>query len=172
MLPNNNRFLISSIKRRTAQLMASCPEFEVFTMAERQLLEWIEDVGYRASLFRDEDYLLMSDLQDRLKQGDSECRLWALAYVDLWFCSNFHGVHWQKLIRLNPRNVRHAIQAALYVWWASGSDGVLELAHLLDESNCWNEASEYLEELRSAKKWEWWLGELMRIKERSKQTLA
>jgi hypothetical protein len=144
----------ASIKKRTASISATCPGFEVFEVTEGKVLACIEKVGFQS--FSGPDDVVMDQLREELEKQHSEDAQWALAYIDLWNCSNFHGTYWRGLVWRDRRNIRFAIQAALYVWWSSGSDGSAALAGLIQDCSCTAEAKEYLQRLGEKSELDWW----------------
>jgi len=146
---------LTSVKERTATLSSSCFGFEVFEVTESKLLECIPELDSQS--FSGPDYVVMDQLREELEWRRSDHALWALAYIDLWHCSNFHGAYWQELVQRDGRNIRFSIQAALYVWWSSGSDSSAALARVIQNCICWAEAREYLEGLRRRSEWAWWV---------------
>ena len=136
---------LASVREGTATLSATCPGFEVFEVAESKLLGCIRDLGFQS--FSGPDYVVMHRLREELERRRSDDALWALVYIDLWNCSNFHGVYWRELVLRDRRNIRLAIQAALYVRWESGSDSSAALTALIEKCSCRPEAQEYLETL-------------------------
>jgi hypothetical protein len=103
----------------------------------------------------------MHRLREALEKHGSEKAAWALAYIDLWYCTNFHRLYWGRLVQRDRRNIRFAIQAALYVWWSSGSDSSSALADLIAASSCWAEAREYLDDLSQVEDRDWWLDKVL-----------
>src|SRR5262249_32910631 len=98
------------------------------------------------------------EILEKQRERDDDT-LWALAFIDLWFCSNFHGLYWQPIVRQDHRNIRFAIQAALCVLLDSGSDGSAAVRQLIQDCCCEPEAREYLSGL--GKDWEQWAGKAL-----------
>jgi hypothetical protein len=150
---------LASVKKRTATLSTTCPGFEVFEVTEGKLLSCISGLDFQS--FSGPDYLVMHRLREELEKQRGGDALWALAYIDLWYCSNFHGAYWRELVRQDCRNIRWAIQAALYVWWSSGSDSSAALAGLIQGCSCTAPAREYLGGLAERAEWDWWVKKVL-----------
>jgi hypothetical protein len=127
---------------------------EVFAQAKRQLPAAVEEVGFDD--FGGHDYEAMSRLHERLLGKQSEPALWGLVAVDLWFCNNFGGGHWARLIERDRANVRFAIQAAYWVFAVSGKNCAPALARLIKRGRCWNAAETYLREETDKGLRAWW----------------
>lgn len=151
---------LASITKRTATLCAVCPGFEVFALTEGKLLAAISRLGFQPQVRA--DYLAMHELREALLRQPGDETPWALAYIDLWYCSNFHGGHWRTLVCHDHRNIRYAIQAALYVWWDSGCDDPAEVARLIEDCACRSEAQAYLRDLAERPEWDWWVQRVLK----------
>ena len=138
MVPGKDGFL-ESVKKRTADMSACCPGFEVFALTEKSFLDAL--VELESLSFSGSDFHVMNEVGRKLQTRVDERSVWALAYIDLWFCSNFHKRYWRELVRLDHGNIRYAIQAAIYVFWSSGADGSASLGELIRECDCAAEAS-------------------------------
>lgn len=132
---------------------------EVFAQARRHLPAAVEEVGFDD--FRGQDYEVMNRLQERLLGKTSEAALWALVAVDLWFCSNFPGVHWRGLLQRDRANVRFAIQAAYWVFAVSGKNCGSGLAALITRARCWKTAERYLRAETDKGLRAWWSGSVL-----------
>ncbi|HJZ56953.1 MAG TPA: hypothetical protein VKE74_18435 [Gemmataceae bacterium] len=136
-----------------------CPDrngLEVFAHAKRHLIAALDEVDFDE--FRGPDYEVIGRLTAALRDRETETALWGLAFVDLWYCSNFGRPHWAKLVSRDPANVRYAIEAAHRVFAVSGADGGPALAAIINQCRCWAIAEQYVP--RAALDWEgsWWQG--------------
>jgi hypothetical protein len=127
---------------------------EVFAHSKARLLAVVEEIGFDD--FLGHDYEVIGRLADTLHRKESEDALWGLAFIDLWYCSNFGGQHWEKLVAPNPTNSRYAIQAAFWVYLTSGADGGPALAAMLNRYGCWEIAERYIAEQAGDWQREWW----------------
>ena len=110
-MEDESSLFLASIKDRTTQLLTVCPGFEVFALTESKLLECIADLRFDS--FSGADFTVMHELREELEKAGTEKAHWAITYIDLWYCDNFHGRYWSELIKQDRQNVRFAIQAAL-----------------------------------------------------------
>jgi hypothetical protein len=127
---------------------------EVFAHSKAHLLIVVKEIGFDD--FLGHDYMVIGRLAEALQRRDSENALWGLAFIDLWYCSNFGGRHWGELVARDPTNSRYAIQAAYWVFWQSGADGGQALAAILNRCGCWNVAERYIPEQAGDWQWAWW----------------
>jgi hypothetical protein len=118
---------------------------EVFHHAKRQLLAAVDEVGFDD--FRGHDYEVIDRLRIALSGRDSDAALWGMVFIDLWFCSNFGGPHWEELIARDNANVRFAIEVAFWVRTVSRKDGSLALAGILKRLRCWKVAEQAMARL-------------------------
>jgi hypothetical protein len=108
---------------------------EVYAHAKRWLLIAAEEVSFDG--FRGQDYEVMSRLSIALAGRDSEAALWARVFIDLWYCSDFGGRHWDQLVARDSANARFAIEAAFWVLCVSGKDSGPALTAVLNRFRCW-----------------------------------
>src|SRR2546422_642758 len=135
---------LQRLNERTTSWSAAYPEFDVFSVTDAKLRECIADLD--DAVFSAQDYEIMGRLRKALVPN-REAVHWALAYIDLWFCANFHQAHWGPLVTLDRANIKFAIQAACYVWHQSSNDSSIPLARLVRDSDCWDEALPQLEKI-------------------------
>jgi hypothetical protein len=129
-------------------------ELEVFLFARHHLLRAMDETGFDD--FHGADCSILGRLAEGLQQCDSDAALWGLVFIDLWFCSNFGGRHWDELVARDPANVQYAIEAASWVVAVSGADGSHALAAIFNRHHRWGAADEFI--LRPSDKWfrSWW----------------
>jgi hypothetical protein len=137
---------LQRLQEKLKRLAAPHSRFEVFELSQSGLLQCIEAVGF--SSFAGEDYVIMHQIQKAIEPLTTERACWARVCLDLWYCRNFHALHWGELVQHKPENVRYAIQAAYYVWASSGSDSAHALGRFLAGSAGGSIARPYLEGLR------------------------
>jgi hypothetical protein len=118
---------------------------EVFQHAKRWLLAAVDEVGFDD--FRGHDYEVIGRLARALSGRDSDAALWGKVFIDLWFCSNFGGRHWEELIARNSANVLFAIEVVCWVRSVSRKDGSLALAGILKRLGCWKVAEQAIARL-------------------------
>jgi hypothetical protein len=126
----------------------------VFAHAKRHLIAAIDETGFDD--FHGPDFEVVGRLAEHLAGRTTEAALWGLAFIDLWYCSNFGGRHWGQLVAHDPGNARYAIEAAYWVFAVSGRDGGAALAGILNRCRCWGVAGQYVR--GQAGKWQraWW----------------
>lgn len=126
----------------------------VFVHAKRHLIAAIDEVGFDG--FHGPDYEVVGRLAERLYGRESEAAMWGLAFIDLWYCSNFGDRHWGELVARDAANVRYAIEAAYWLFAVSGADGGPALAAILNRCKCWGVAEQCIP--RQAGDWQrdWW----------------
>lgn len=117
-------------------------ELDAFAHAKRHLIESADQIGFED--FVGPDYVVMGRLYDALRVQNSQASLWGLAFIDLWYCSNFGGCHWAELVTRDSANARYAIQAAHWVFTVSGANGAPALAAILNQCRCWEVAQNYV----------------------------
>lgn len=146
-----------------------CPKrnaLEVFVHAKLHLLAALAEVGFDD--FRGHDYEVMGLVAKVLYNQESDAALWGLVFVDLWYCSNFGGQHWDKLINRDLANVRFAIQAAQWVFAVSGADGGRTLAALISRCGCWHAAQRHIpREMGNQLRW-WWTHNVLPYRDRAR----
>ena len=144
-----------------------CPErneLEVFAHAKRHLLDAVVEVGFDD--FRGHDYEVIGRLSDAIHGRGTEAALWGQVFIDLWYCSNFGARHWAELVARDAENVRYAIQAAHWVFAASGADGGPALAAILNRRRCWGVAQQHVSLQDSDGLRAWWAGSVLPLRER------
>src|SRR5215218_486826 len=99
---------------------------EVFALARRHFLAVVDEAGF--DNFGGHDWEVMNRVSWVFGDRDDTPALWGMVFLDLWFCSNFGGRHWEELVARDPANVRYAIQAAYWVFAVSSADGGRALA--------------------------------------------
>jgi hypothetical protein len=127
---------------------------EVFAHSKGHLVAAMDEVGFDD--FQGRDYGVIGRLAQTLEGSDSEAALWGRVFIGLWYCSNFGGQHWVKLLKRNPENVRYAIQAAYWVFAISRANGGAALAAILNRSRCWNVAEQHIRQVGDKWQREWW----------------
>jgi len=139
-------------------------ELEVFAHAKRYLLAAVDQVGFGD--FVGHDYEVMGRLSEALNAQNNEASLWGLAFIDLWYCSNFGGRHWVELVARDSANARYAIQAAHWVFAVSGANGAPALAAILNRCRCWEVAQQYVPPRSATGLCGWWEKCVLPLRER------
>jgi hypothetical protein len=129
-------------------------DLEVFAFSKRHLLTVTKEVGFHD--FLGHDYEVIDRLREVLCASASESSLWGLVFIDLWYCDNFGGHHWEELVTRDPGNICYAIQAAHWVFAVSGADGGRQLAALINRGDCGRLAEEYIRRQSIDGLREWW----------------
>jgi len=146
-------------------LCAKCPDLDVFEVAHRRLLVCAPTLDLGAPGLDQEnltqEHILMNRIRAQLERAETEDEQWALAFVDIWYCSNFSADVWRQIVRRDHRDVRYAIQAALFVMRVSGSAGFEELAALIAETDSTEEARSYLQTLTDSPERELWMAKVL-----------
>lgn len=129
-------------------------ELAVFVHSRHYLLRAVDEIGFDD--FRGADCTVLGRMSEALGRRSSEAALWGRVFIDLWFCSNFGGRHWDALVARDAGNVRYAIEAAFWVFAVSGADGGAALAAILNRHHCWDAATDYVPEWTVDAFVEWW----------------
>lgn len=138
----------------------------VFAHAKRHFIAAVDEVGF--TNFHGQDYEVMGRLAEMLAGRKTEAALWGLVLIDLWYCSNFGGPQWGKLVGRDPTNVRYAIQAAYWVYAVSGADGGPALAAILNRCGCWKIAEEFIPQVSGDELQTWWERSVLPRRERGR----
>jgi hypothetical protein len=128
---------------------------EVLALARRHFLAVLDEVGF--DNFGGHDWEIMNRVSWVFGDRDDTPALWGMVFLDLWFCSNFGGRHWEELVARDPANVRYAIEAAQWVFTVSSADGGRALAAILDRCYCWAVAEPFIPKERGSSLRHWWL---------------
>lgn len=127
---------------------------QVFAFSKRHLLTAVEEVGFED--FRGRDYEVISRLRELLRVHGSESALWGLVFIDLWYCSNFGGRHWEELVARDPANIRYAIEAAHWIFAVSKANGGRRLAVLINRYHCGSLSEQYIRQHPGDGLRAWW----------------
>ena len=147
---SDKQAILDDSKTRCDALSARLADFAVFDQTFTAFNDSVSD--FADTDFAGKDYEVMNRLRGVLAQ-QTESALLAQAFIDIWFCSNFASTIWRQLIQMNPSHIRLAIEHAYYVFAYSSANGGAELASLISQANCADEARPCLERIARLNDW-------------------
>jgi hypothetical protein len=134
--------LSENIRQRASELESGFPGLDVFSVTANKLIESVKRMNFQPTA--EPDYLVLANLEEQLEKQETLDSIWALAFIDLWYCRNFHVRSWRRLVKLDRMNIRFVIQAVFYIWSTSGKDHSADLADFVSKTATGKEAKLYL----------------------------